>query len=156
MGMSPEGIVFFGYSFNEGELEEFPDIDDITIARAKAKGAVQPAWGSIPRGFGPERDAWYAEHQHEIDAWFAAKKAEKDAMGDVEWHIAGSYDYGSPYVCIGASRLAAEWGEMINLNPDSMASVHPSWEYTLREHLLDIGIPLPEGSPRWYLTSLYG
>lgn len=157
MGMAPEGIVFFGYSFEEGELENgMPDLDDIAATRATAKGAKRVDYSSCPRNYGADRDAWYEVHRDELRAWYDALKAENDLWGDVGWHIAGSYDYGSPYVCIKSSRMSAEWGEMIELHPSSMAVVHSNWEETLLNHLADVNVPIPTEEPRWYLTSLYG
>jgi hypothetical protein len=157
MGMSCQGIIFFGYHFEEDSLEDgMPNLYDISTARAEAKGAIRPDYSSCPRGYGAERDAWDLAHADEMDAWSNAVKAE-EVGGDVSWHVAGSYDYECGfYVCIGASRLVSEWGSMIDLSTDRMMSTYWNWEQTLREHLTDLDIPLPGHCPRWYLTSLYG
>jgi hypothetical protein len=160
MGMSPEGIVFFGYAFEEGSLEDgMPRIDEIASARALAKGVKKPDWNASPRGYGPEAEAWRQENKDTIDAWFEAKRAEEALMGAdvVEWHYSGSYDYDCGfYLCVKSSRLVSEWGSMVNLSPDSMYAHHNSWEEALRNHLADLDIPLPDHCPRWFLTSLYG
>jgi hypothetical protein len=156
MSTNCEGIIFFGYFFNEDELEDTPDIHGIATDRALSKGAVRPDWSSCPNVFAPERDAWQAEHKGEIDAWWAAVAKEKELIGDIEWSYAGTYDYGTPYVCIGSSQISASWSEMVRLDLDKMGTVHLDWIETLDSHLREMGIAIPQQGPSWLLTSFYG
>jgi hypothetical protein len=153
MGMSPEGIIFFGYHFGEGEIDA-PDIHSIATERAQAKGAVRPDWSSCPRQYGPLQDAWYAEHRTELDDYFAAVNAEEKALGDIYWGLAGSYDYGLPYLCIDSSRMFTEWAGMKVI--PYLDPIHEGWEDVLNNHLIEMGIPVPDQGPQWYLTAFYG
>lgn len=157
MTMNSEGIVFFGYYFDEGDFPDGdrPDIDDIAAARAQAKGAVPVDWSSCPLGYGVERDAWYEIHLAEIDAWFASRDKELQVFKDVYWGLAGSYSCGVDYVCINYSRKDAAWGEMVDISSLN-DEVMEDWVDILNNHLTAIGVPIPKEEPAWYLTSMYG
>lgn len=156
MSTNCEGIIFFGYFFGEEELEDAPDIHGIATDRALSKGAVRPDWSSRPNWPVSETDAWQAEHKEEIDAWWAAVAKEEELIGDIGWGYAGTYDYGTPYVCTGSSQITASWSEMVRLDLDKMGTVHLDWIETLDDHLREMEIAIPEKGPSWHLTSFYG
>lgn len=152
MGMSPEGIIYYGYYFSEEDEVDIPDVFSIARNRAEAKGAIPVDYSTEPKEWGPARAAWREEHDDEIQAYYGAIRAEETAIG-VDWAVAGSYDFGNHYVYIPASRITAEWSEMQALT-DLIAE--PDWALKLDSHLSEMGIAKPQDGPRWYLTSLYG
>jgi hypothetical protein len=154
MGMSPEGIIYYGYYFTEQDEVGVPDIDHMAEERAKANGAVSVSWSTIPHQFGPERDAWLEETREARTAWYEAVLEEKKIIG-VEWAFAGSYDYATDFVCIPESQFRAEWSEMTELKPGDLATEWV-WQTILDAHLEEMGIEKPQEAPSWYLTSLYG
>ena len=147
MGISSDGIIFFGYCFEEeiawvGDEEPAAWADDGWESLYAAVRGVHP----------PEEE--YSEENKALHHAYWEKKSEicKESSCEIDLHC--SYDYGMHYICIRSTNKTASRGYPEKLDPKTF-EINPEWKAQLDEFCKLVGIK-PEGEPSWWLTSLYG
>ncbi len=169
MSESADGILFYGYAFEdeerlfkneEGESEEW-----IAII-ARQRGIPDP-WDDYPKGMDalpyPERrpvvDAWIAANRGAIDAFRDAKKAIKDEFGCDDGYMGDSDGGAVPYIYCDGSRIMAYDYSCRDVT-DFMMSPHADqcaeWDRKLDAFMAALGLDKPHATPRWFLTSSFG
>ncbi len=145
MGMSSEGILFWGVWFENGELEAagIEDLGDKAYElnkKLRNEAAPQPAKGEPPHEYkGPAWDEWRARVKE-----CEARSCDVRSAG----HCNNSY---ATYVYVVASRLRAEWSQMLAVES---LQVPPEWEPRLIGFCAALN--LPHKQAQWWLTSSYG
>ncbi len=151
MGMSPEGVLFWGVVYEADELGDlFPEnesgecgcdrldsLADALYDRARDLDCPEPA--PTPGYSGPEWDAWRVR----VRLW--------ELRGCSVGRMGHSDSSGKRYVCVRASRLRAEWDESVTVGD---LAVPDLWRLSLADYLRQLGLPLR--ATGWYLTSYYG
>ena len=168
MGMSSDGLLFYGYiyedegsvfGYNEDEEDSDDEWDKIIAGR---RGITNP-WDNFPTEEADKiRD--YKERQKFIDAWcdsvdlkswHAALKSIKEEFGcDIGWM--GHLEYSYPCIFVNESQKKAYDYSVQNVT-ELLTSPSPlaEWNAKLEHFITELGLEPSEG-PGWYLTSTYG
>ena len=129
MGMTCEGVLFWGFPVDPNYAEEHDDPEEDFMA---SRGMKYEDFPDTPEYL----------------------KKKKEFIGKL--NVAAGIVWGccrepSIYVYIESSRKVAEWGEMV---PVDSLEVGEAWEKNLKEFCDGAGIPWE--TPRWFVTSYYG
>lgn len=169
MGQSTDAILFYGYCWDEetarpwtiGKDDDEDDEECWEERYAKARGLERPSTPypyperTVPR----TRENNYSDTPTDYSAdelaaielyrqfWDAKRKLAEQSACMVDTHC--SADYPMPYVCIRASRLVSNRGDM---TPVTSLAVDPTWREKLDTFCALLGI-IPKGEPGWFLVS---
>lgn len=181
MGMNADGLLFYGYVWEEeGEGPFSVDYDDDddddpssayyddgVIERLTRASHPNP-WDNFPEAEKRSMpyhegeafaEQWISQHAAEIDAWYAAKKLVEADVNPEGRISAGSHGYHeTPYghMFISSTRRCATWGETIEITPDSLL-VLPEWQDWFDHYITATGANMENAKgPAWFLTSSYG
>lgn len=166
MGVSTDGILFYGYIWTD-EDDCYPEalngesINGWAEIEARKRGIVNP-YDTIPEAINyhmapqAEQDAWYDANGELVSAWFkAVSEIKEKSLCDVGWHC--SDECSMPYVYVKSTEIMASRGYPEALDLQSMALLTPGGTSLLESFLNALGIEPPEGQqPGWWLTSYWG
>jgi hypothetical protein len=165
MGQSTDGIIFYGYCWeeeaelfeeNEEESHEWPEIV------AMRRGLTKP-WSlyQAPPGLRyDEENAHFKAWQQEVgfDAlykvWSEQIAAIKAEYGGVIVSSHCSCDYPMPYIAIARTELTAWRGSPIEITTDHFVGDTTNWDLTLETFVNELGIDISDAKgPGWFLVS---
>jgi hypothetical protein len=134
MGVSSDGILFYGFHFDEDELPEILSDNEEAEDPEDPEDLVAKLYGW---------DGKYPEYSFQ---W------EKLHPSPIVVGTHCSYNYPMYYVAIKESDLSASRG-----TPEKVdMAVGPNWGALLREFCEKIGIDFDKQNVGWWLASLYG
>lgn len=156
MGQSTDGILFYGYCWDEegvelwegGEKNEDGDDEDAEERYARLSGVKPPAAPYPERNDG---SMGAVVVRAEFNAYWDKKREINKAAGvEVDHHC--SDEYPIPYVAVSASKVMARRGY-----PESIAglTVGADWDAKLAAYCALMGITPPQEKPGWWLVSMW-
>lgn len=144
MGISTNAVLFFGFTFAEGDdcLGNF--LGDWEMEYAGKKGLAAPDF-DFPEDGDPDRDAkkkLWREYWDAVNELIGASGCKMDA------HC--SSEYPMWYVCVGISEKTASRGNPLELALEDLV-VGDDWVIMLRDFCDKVGIEWEE--PKWWMAS---
>lgn len=160
MSVSTDAILFYGYCWNEEDLELVEGEWEEVIL--KKRGEVNP-WDSMPKdleeylpgetyaGKRARGDAWIGKYRKEIDEWHEKKEKVRKEFGvDRCFHCSGGCSM--PYIAVKEVGVTANRGYPEAIDP-SMFAIQPEWKDKLDRFMKELGIEKPQPEPQWWLVS---
>lgn len=168
MGVSTDGIIFYGYCW-EDEVRLFDGEQDWDRLIARKRGHVDP-WSEFPKELEDSEhlryvrdyakrnelvEKWKAEHRAELDAWYELLRGIEAEYGvELSYHCSDGCSM--PYLHIKDEEITARRGYPVELNTDTAFRVSPEWGEKFDRWLTEMGITKPHPEPRWWLVSYWG
>ena len=168
MGVSTNGILFYGYCWQDEDVKLFRDEEgrDWPGYLAIKRGHKDP-WDALPKRLHDRSaseyvhdydqrwrliDTWKAEHRAELDAWHSLQNAIEQEFGvELGRHCSGEY----PMPFLAAKKYTARRGHPVPVDVADLA-VDPEWTGKLDRWLSEMGVEKPHPEPRWWLVSYWG
>jgi len=151
MGISSDGLHFFGLCWNSDDTEDL-GLPWLTEDDEEAEDAACRILG------GPSRPGW-APGAWESGGALTIYNRERDAFlldrlgGKIAFGIHCSYEYAMPYVAIAESCTTAARGRA----EPAKSGDEGEWRATIERFAVLMGIEITdEIGPRWWVASLYG
>jgi hypothetical protein len=146
MGVSTNGILFWGYCFTEEEQKPYEHDDGEEDFDPETRYAER--LGVVPPG-----ECYSHENDAKWRAYWDAKKAANERGGcEVGYHCGDACPM--YYVAVSASHAVAYRGDP---RPIAPMAVGADWAGKLNDYCDKMGIRPPDGQqPGWWLTSYWG
>lgn len=156
MGQSTDGILFYGYCWDEEGAELWADGQENEDGESEDAEERYARLIGIPRPTAeyPERDNHTPEAERArsafSDYWDAKGKAVEASGVEVDRHCSGECPI--PYVAVTASKTTARRGY-----PETIKTldVGVGWDKMLADYCALMGITPPQEKPGWWLVSMW-
>jgi hypothetical protein len=152
MGQSTDAYVFYGYCWDDEDVEFGTDMDEVVEAILAERGHADP-WSTCPDDRAAA-SAWMIDNKAVIDEHRALKEDIAAGIG-VEWDAHCSDGCPIPFLFVEGTKTTAWRGSP---RPLTSLDVDPAWKGKLDAFLESQGIEAPAGEnqPGWWVASWWG